>query len=115
MERSGGGGARPARVERGAGRLAYREVWNATDVLLVPRPMGVEEFLLLAKLHGILVVPCFVYFPEAGPYRDGRRRPRWPVRPRRTQQRLRALVAATPALPEPERRRTSAPQPAGRR
>ncbi len=28
------------------------------------------EFLLLAKEHGILVVPCLDWFPEAGPYLD---------------------------------------------
>ncbi|MDP6357175.1 MAG: hypothetical protein QF473_18820 [Planctomycetota bacterium] len=32
---------------------------------------NLAEFLLLARQHGILVVPCFVYFPVAGPYRDG--------------------------------------------
>ena len=32
---------------------------------------NLAEFLLLAKQHGILVVPCFEFFPEAGPYREG--------------------------------------------
>ncbi|MDP6115299.1 MAG: cellulase family glycosylhydrolase [Planctomycetota bacterium] len=32
---------------------------------------NLAEFLLLAGQHGILVVPCFDFFPEAGPYRDG--------------------------------------------
>lgn len=32
---------------------------------------NLADFLLLARKHGILVVPCFEFFPEAGPYRKG--------------------------------------------
>jgi hypothetical protein len=32
---------------------------------------NLAEFLLLAKQHGILVIPCFEFFPMAVPYREG--------------------------------------------
>jgi hypothetical protein len=32
---------------------------------------NLAAFLLMAGQHGILVVPCFDLFPEAGPYREG--------------------------------------------
>ena len=32
---------------------------------------NLAEFLLLAKSHGILVIPCFEFFPMAAPYREG--------------------------------------------
>lgn len=32
---------------------------------------NLAEFLLLARRHGIFVVPCFEFFPQAGPYRQG--------------------------------------------
>jgi hypothetical protein len=32
---------------------------------------NLAEFLLLARQRGILVVPCFEFFPMAGPYREG--------------------------------------------
>ena len=40
----------------------------------VPDPVYLDnlaEFLLLAKSHGILVVPCFEFFPMSAPYREG--------------------------------------------
>ena len=32
---------------------------------------NLAEFLLLARRHGIFVVPCFEFFPQVGPYRQG--------------------------------------------
>ena len=32
---------------------------------------NLAEFLRLAKSHGILVIPCFEFFPMAAPYREG--------------------------------------------